>query len=204
LHLDGENFDTSTFIHVRVHSVLIRGKNLLSDHARCRRFRSLPLCSFVSFVVKFLGFPHPAFFLFRCKHRYFHDSTQGWPKRGPRVAQGWPKRDPGVTQSQTQSQSQIHSQSQSQTQSQSQQAEGRKLPQNTKRNGFPLRKCDRSLPVSFYYSKYKANKSTEIDAEWRIFKRSFLKSAFLKLAWVFSAPPRLGASAVKIRGTRRM
>jgi len=96
------------------------------------------------------------------------------PKRDPSVTHASPKGHPGVTQSQSQSQSQ--------------QAEGRKLPQNTKRNGFPLRKCDRSLPVSFYCSKYKANKSTEIDAEWRMF---FLKSAFLKLAWVFSAPPRL-------------
>src|SRR6478752_6211288 len=53
---------------------------------------------------------------------------------------------------------------------------GSQNAQNTKRNGFPLRKCDRSLPVSFYYSKYKANKSTEIDAEWRIFKDLFSRA----------------------------
>src|SRR5258708_342068 len=34
--------------------------------------------------------PHPAFFTFCCKQRYFAQSTLGWPLRDACVTLGWP------------------------------------------------------------------------------------------------------------------
>ena len=70
------------------------------------------------------AYPHPAFFQLLLQAKHFRKSTLGPPLRHAWVALGPRLGHPRATQTQSQPQ---------------ESAEGRKIPQNTKRNGFPLR-----------------------------------------------------------------